>query len=404
MDLWEKLTDGSLLVSLDARAQSISECMPETIPPLMDDPLCTMVLPHLCYRLQPPGYPAWASGPRVSLMWKRSCETGVFLHQLHRRLADQFVSEGLPDGRVRQLLATDAARRVWHAERMRCCSATSADDRPDERDMPWHLAYAVAQLPGGGWSVTAEGLERVLPAHPLRVAPTSHPPNLELKSGLLAACVGWAYLPAGAPGSEERPVHELVYLSCVGPHAKLKAAWAALMDHKRDVIKVPEPDRRGFPDYLRTRRIEGKGVYRSWWNDTPLPESGLAHLSIEHASRLGPRTAQPFLHLVGADGTPFLPQFLWQLDRASTLPLKPTWAAQLWTAGLDRQVIVRLPSYGCTAYWVLPDEAVWADIVAACAGATGPATIATFGGDAPASHGVAVAVEEADEPAGHVHT
>ena len=82
----------------------------------------------------------------------------------------------------------------------------------------------------------------------------------------------------------------------------------------------------------------------------------MAHLVIQHRSLHTPRTAQPFLHLVGADGTPHLAQFVWQLDQASTLPIKPAWAQRLWNEGRAADVIVALPSYGCQAYWVRPDE------------------------------------------------
>ena len=126
----------------------------------------------------------------------------------------------------------------------------------------------------------------------------------------------------------------------------------------------------------------------------------MAHMVIQHRSLLQPRTGQPFLHLVGADGTPNLKQFAWQLDQASTLPIKPTWAERLWNAGINAGIIVTLPSYGCQAYWVRPDEAVWSELVARCAGATGAVTVETFGVDTDTTPTVAMVVSESDDEDG----
>jgi hypothetical protein len=117
---------------------------------------------------------------------------------------------------------------------------------------------------------------------------------------------------------------------------------------------------------------------------------------IQHRSLLQPRTGQPFLHLVGADGTPHLIRFAWQLDQAATLPIKPAWAERLWADGLNAGVIIKLPSYGCQAYWVRPDEAAWSELVARCAGATGAVSIETFGVEADATPTVAMVVSESD--------
>jgi hypothetical protein len=397
-DVWSRLDDGAMLLKADERARSATEYRPESIPPIVDDAGSADVLPQLGYRLEPTVYPAWSGGPRRSHAWKRQYPFTAFLLQLHTKLTVCVTNEGRDDGTVRQSLPTEQAIAAWRTYREELFSGVSAPRSavPDENDLPAHLAFAVQHLPGSGWTVGVDGLERVLPPWPLRYAPTPQPLKLELKTGLLADCVGWAYLPAASPDNDG-PVHELVYLSGVGPQKKLKATWAMLMDRKRDTIKVPFAVSAVRFDMVNTRRIEGSKVYDTHWNDEPLAESGMAHLVIQHRSLLRPRTGQPFLHLVGADGTPRLTHFAWQLDQASTLPIKPAWAPQLWQGGIDGGIIVRLPSYGCQAYWIKPDEDRWSELVARCAGATGTVHIETFGVDTDSTPAVAMIVAESDE-------
>ena len=398
-DVWSRLHDGPLLARADERARSANEYRPETIPPVVDDPTSAIVLPQLGYRLEATSYPGWATGPRRAHTWKRNHTASCFVLQLHVKLAAHITSEGLDDGAVRQHLRTEDAVSAWHSHRAALFGAAPAtrptDAIPDEEHLPAHLAFAIEQIPGTGWTATTDGLERFLPPWPLRYAPTPQPLKLELKTKLLVDCVGWAYLPANSPDNEGA-IHELVYLSGVGPHKKLKAAWATLMDRKRDTIKVPVLVGPARTDLINTRRLEGSKVYETHWNDEALPESGMAHLVIQHRSLLQPRTGQPFLHLVGADGTPHLTRFAWQLDQAATLPIKPAWAERLWADGINAGVIIKLPSYGCQAYWVRPDEAAWSELVARCAGATGPVCIETFGVEANATPTVAMVVSESD--------
>ncbi len=398
--VWSRLADGPLLAQADERARGANEYRPETIPPLVDDPASAEILPQLGYRLEATSYPGWATGPRRAHTWKRPHAVGSFLLQLHGRLHGEITSEGLEDGTVRQRLRTEDAVAVWHSFRSALFGTAPASPSvaiPEEEHLPAHLAFAMQQIPGSGWEITADGLERVLPPWPLRYAPALQPPKLELKTRLLVDCTGWAYLPANSPDNEGA-VHELVYLSGVGPQKKLKAAWATLMDKKRDTIKVPLPGSyAGRFDLINTRRMEGSKIYETHWNDDPLPESGLAHLVIQHRSLLQPRTGQPFLHLVGADGTPHLTRFAWQLDQASTLPIKPAWADRLWHDGLAASIIITLPSYGCQAYWVRPDEAAWAELVARCAGATGPVSVESFGVEPERVPDVAMVIEEHDD-------
>ncbi len=234
-DPWSRLADGPLLAQVDERARNANEYRPETIPPVVDDPASAILLPQLGYRLEATSYPGWATGPRRSHTWKRHHTTSCFVLQLHTKLAAQITSEGLEDGTVRQRLRTEDALAAWHRHRAALFGTAPAAGRtpglPEEQHLPAHLAVAMEQIPGAGWTVIADGLERVLPPWPLRYAPTPQPLKLELKTKLLVDCVGWAYLPANSPDNEGN-VHELVYLSGVGPQKKLKAAWATLMDKK----------------------------------------------------------------------------------------------------------------------------------------------------------------------------
>jgi hypothetical protein len=256
---------------------------------------------------------------------------------------------------------------------------------PTEDALPLHIAAALASLPGVSWTIADEGarLVRTLPAWPARLPATEQPLKVELKNGLLADVLCWSALPAETydnPG----PLAEIVFLSLIGPQKKLKAVWAAMMDNKRDLIKLPFQERRYYGGhdlkYLGARRLEGKGRYRTFWNSEPLPESGMAHVVIECAQATRPEVGKPFPHIVGADGTPNLGQFFQQLDMALRLPLDPTWAAMLWGEALKAdkaaqrpQLIIKLPAHGCQVYWVRADQdAQWAKIVARCAGATGP--------------------------------
>jgi hypothetical protein len=248
--------------------------------------------------------------------------------------------------------------------------------------------------------VRADGvLTRTLPSWPLRYAPrrASHPLKLELKNRMLLDCICWAYLPRETHMNSSGE-HEVVFLSLVGPQKKLKAGWATLMDSKRELMRLPTPPAKDFdnPAPVLARRCAGKGAYKTYWNDTPLAESGLAHVAIQHVSVFAPRTAQPFIHVSGADGTPDLNFFMQQLDLASTLPLHPTWAAQLWEWGCQDKLIVALPSHGCQAYWIdAGDEARWANIAARCGGAA-QARIETIGSEQDDTPRLSMVVTEVD--------
>lgn len=319
---------------------------------------------------------AWFSDYTFQTFWR------AFVQAIEAALQ----SQGQDDGHVLQTVDEASVRQTWSECRERCWGNHQAPRKPSEEHFPFHVAAAIATLAGPSWSVCADGgaMTRTLPAQPLRYPPrlAVTPPKLELKNGLLVDCVGWAYLPATSTHNPS-PEHEFVYLSCVGPHKKLKAVWAALMDNKRDCQLFPSvvEDYAGRPEtqYQRVRQIAGSGVYRTFWPDVELPESGLSHIVLHHHSQFQPRTARPFLHLVGAEGVPDLTRFVMQLDLASTLSIAPAWAPQLWEGALTAELITKLPSYGCQAYWVdTSDESAWARLVAQCAGASS-ARIERFG-------------------------
>jgi hypothetical protein len=288
-------------------------------------------------------------------------------------------SEGLDDGSVRQRISSEAAETLWNDE---CTRYANARDRVEPERGPYYVAAIVATLAGPTWTLASDRttLERRLPAQPFRYAPSAMPLPLQLKNGLLLDVLCWSVLPPETydnPG----PVAEIVYLSPVGAQKKLKAAWATLMDKKREVLRLPD-DKHGRAyalEYVAARRVEGKCMYVSHWNDTPLPESGLAHLVIQHFSIHRPRTALPFLHVTGMDGIPDLKHFFIQMDIASPYPLQPAWATALWERGLALKLIIPLPSRGCTGFWVRTDDPRWAQIVAHCAGGSGDVRIETIG-------------------------
>ena len=114
--------------------------------------------------------------------------------------------------------------------------------------------------------------------------------------------MGWAVIPASTTGNAET-TDVIVYLSGVGNQKKLRATWATLQDNRREPIKLPDgKDTHKGPIYRAARRPEGKKIYQTFFNETPLEQSGMAHMVMQHWSVLTPRAAEPFVHLTGADG------------------------------------------------------------------------------------------------------
>lgn len=380
----------------------------EAVERLVEDPELNQHLPALGYYeyVAERSYGYNSSVIPARRRWLPDHGASHAFRELATQLDAQIVHTAQQDGTVAQTLSAASASQLWStffaSLPRRHGTLTKPRARlPREDEAPQLVAYALTELPGDGWAVTPEGdLRSVLPAYPLRYAPPhgKYPPSVELKNGLLAPCVGWAVLPAGTEvDGEPLAMPELVYLSMVGNQKKLKAVWAALMDNKRENIKLPTFA--GHNHQLETvtcRRLAGKRVYTTYWNDSPLAASGLAHVAIQHASAFAPKANRPFLHLVGEDGTPNYALFWAQMDYASVYPIAAEWTEQLWRLGREAGLISHLPSYGCMAYWVNPDEAAWATIVARCAGAT-RATVESFGAEqADPETAVAMVVSEED--------
>ncbi len=304
------------------------------------------------------------------------------------------------DGLIQTLSAAGAAE-VWDLAVRRAYSRASGWS-PTPAHQPLHFAAAIASFGGLPWQITDDGIARALPNQPFRHIPRGaavNPPVMHGKQGLLNPCVGWAVIPAHTLSNSEGE-DALVYFAGVGQQKKLRATWAQLLDARRETIKLPFYEE-GYYDqkiaYRAARRPAGKQVYQTFWNDTPLPESGLAHMVMQHWSIFAPRALEPFIHLTGADGIPDLTRFMTQMDAACPLPLTPAWAAQLWELGVSRTCILPLPSYGCTAYFVDPSDVMsWGQIVARCLGHDA-ATFTTVGApvaDASAAADLIVPVDE----------
>lgn len=386
--MFARLTDGPALLSLIERCNAASSQAyydPKPAQALAADPTAAAILPLFGCKREQQQTPAHMGRTTTYELWRVQHPFPQFWTAFKNDLAKAIVSEAQPNGTLAQHLTADAVRHVWESKRNTLFNAAYPKEiTPPEEALPLHVAVTLATFPSTPWTLTDDGtrLVRMLPAWPARLPATTQPLKLELKNGLLADVVCWSALPAESydnPG----PLAEIVFLSLIGSQKKLKAVWAAMMDNKRDLIKLPFLERRyyGGDDlkYLGARRLEGKGRYRTFWNSEPLPESGMAHIVIECAQATRPQVGKPFPHIVGADGTPNLARFFQQLDMALRLPLDPTWAQTLWDEALKAdkaaqrpQLIVRLPAHGCQAYWVRADQdAQWAKIVARCAGATG---------------------------------
>jgi hypothetical protein len=390
--LFSRLTDGAALFGLFERCTAASGqayTNPAPAQELAADAQAAEILPLFGAKRERQFLPAHLSRTTSSgssyELWRIQYPFPQFWNGFAHDLARAVESVAQPDGTVVQHLAAETVRQVWMGKRNTTFNATyHREVMPSEDAIPLHVAAALASLPGAPWSATEEGarLVRQLPAWPARLPTTLQPLKIELKNGLLADTLCWAALPAESydnPG----PLAEIVCLSLIGPQKKLKAVWAAMMDNKREQIKLPFQQRTPYGEetkYLGARRLEGRGRYRTFWNREPLPESGMAHVVIDCVQACRPDAGRSFPHIVGADGTPDLPRFFQQLDMALRLPLDPAWSQTLWDEALQADkaaqrppLIVKLPSHGCQAYWVRTDQdAQWAKIVARCAGASGP--------------------------------
>ncbi len=230
------------------------------------------------------------------------------------------------------------------------------------------------------WQTNADGsaIERTLGNHPARIPASREPQRLTTKNDVLAETVAWAIIPKKHLDADSDQEDEIIMLSLVGRHRTLKAVWSEFMSNARRPLTLPYFSYGQSLEHRKARRLAGKARYKTFW-EAPLPDSGLTHLLIEQAEVSAPKTGKPFAHIVGADGVPDLDRLFEQLEVALRLPLQRDWMAQIWemattsdsTTGRYR-VITELPSHGCKAYWVRAQEdRTWAQIIAACAGATG---------------------------------
>lgn len=384
--IWAELPHAQTYAHLLSRVQHIRNtlyyrdpALPPEMHALMNNADASAVLPH--FGFSPTANPAYRSTPeQPALFWEREQRHWQLANHL-RHLHDDVERYLLDDGRLREHISADAVLRRWRAGMTAVTTHGSLTLRPS---LPHYVAATLAthDVP---WSIDAngEGAERVLRAQPFRSAPTADPLWLHVDSGLSVHVLCWAVLEEGqAPFTGRVP--ELAYLSLVGSHKKLRAVWAWLMDSKRRAVKLPQDHNRtvgyGRTEQVTTRRIEAKGSYAQLWPDAPLPDSGLAHLVLQHASESKPRMGQDFLHVGGLDGHPDLTHFGRQWEIASPYPARRTWAAQLWQAGLDAKLIHPLTTRGMSAWWVTVDDPAWDCIIASCAaGRTVDATTEVFG-------------------------
>jgi hypothetical protein len=305
----------------------------------------------------------------VTHAWKSDFSSDRLLRSLVSAMEDAVQQEGLEDGSLRQWIdgqKLDATIQQVMAEVYRYAE----EKRPLAETIPMFIAYAVAHIPGVyPWNVTEDGnVERVLPRWPVRMNETGYPLKVGIPNGLGCETICWATL---AAGSKDNPgkTDQIVMISLVGSQKKVKAVWAAMMDNKRTNLELPSSQSSG----VKARRFDGNGRYSQFWNDGPLPESGLSHIVIELKDNLSPQTGEPFAHIVGTDQVPDLPRLFRQLDLALRLPILEEWMGRIWDLARIAGVIVPIRSYGCQAYWVrVEQDAAWAKIIAQCDGATGP--------------------------------
>ena len=163
-------------------------------------------------------------------------------------------------------------------------------------------------------------------------------------------------------------------------HKKLKAVWAAMMDNKREQIKLPFQQRTYYGEetkYLGARRLEGKGRYRTFWNREPLPERDGAR---RHQVRSGKSSrgwsAVPAHCRRGwhAGSAPVLPAARHGVcDCRSTRPgRRPSGMMRCRpTRPRSARMIVKLPSHGCQELGAHRPGRTVGQIVARCAGASG---------------------------------
>lgn len=296
-----------------------------------------------------------------------------FWTDLWERRAELVQQTELPDGSIRETLAPATALAAWESIRRRTCGEPPATcgERwypPRSWAVTWLAAMIVCINAESGarpfvYDAATGVFTRTLPRWPLRI-PATTVQRTEVRDVVhpivSAVILPGQYTEDGKDG--------LLHLSAVGHAAKLRALWAAILHGKREPVRVIAHGRQWYG-----HRLPGRAQYVTDWNETPLPQSGYAHLSLTHRSAFEPELGQSFLHLSGNDlhAQPDLALFAQQLGRAISLPFDPAWAEQLWRYGLvpesgERDPLIRkLPSIGCTGYWVHADERRWTRMIVA---------------------------------------
>lgn len=141
-----------------------------------------------------------------------------------------------------------------------------------------------------------------------------------------------------------------IYLSLVGYRTATRGVWAALMDNR--AIELSNQV---------LRRAEGTYLSKT----VQLPESGLDHMVLLHHQAAIPHLepGQSFYVLNGND-TPPLERFVAMLDRATAVPLLPTWGAELWKQGLKNKLIDPLAdTRGVEGWRVSADSELWLALI-----------------------------------------
>jgi hypothetical protein len=149
---------------------------------------------------------------------------------------------------------------------------------------------------------------------------------------------------------------ETIYLSLVGYRTAVRGVWAALMDNKGIELAGQ-----------LFRRAEGAYLSRTM----QLPESGLDHMVLLHHQAAIPHVepGQAFYLLSGTqdgatqDDLP-VDRFVAMLDRATAVPLYPSWGAWLFRQGIKRKLIEPVPeTRGVEAWRVSADSELWLALI-----------------------------------------
>ena len=141
-----------------------------------------------------------------------------------------------------------------------------------------------------------------------------------------------------------------IYLSLVGYRTAVRGVWAALMDNRAVELSNQV-----------LRRAEGTYVSKT----VQLPESGLDHMALLHHQAAIPHLepGQSF-YVLNDNDTPPIERFVAMLDRATAVPLLPTWGAELWKQGVKNKLIDPLAdTRGVEGWRVSADSELWLALI-----------------------------------------